>query len=91
VIDLPEGSTIIDFAYAVHSEIGSHAIGGKINGKYMALKSTLQSGDIVEIDTSPKAKPSDKWLEMSITSYAQNRIRKSVKKRSLLGLVRRQR
>jgi GTP diphosphokinase / guanosine-3',5'-bis(diphosphate) 3'-diphosphatase len=80
VIDLPMGGTILDFAYAVHSEIGSHANGGKINGKYMALKSPLESGDIVEVDTNSKSQPSDKWLEMCITSNAQNRIRRAIKK-----------
>jgi GTP pyrophosphokinase len=80
VIDLPFGATILDFAYAVHTQIGEHANGGKINGKYMALKSPLQSGDIVEIDTSTKSHPSDKWLDMSITSNAQGRIKRYIKK-----------
>jgi GTP pyrophosphokinase len=80
VIDLPFGATILDFAYAVHTQIGEHANGGKINGKYMALKSTLHSGDIVEIDTSTKSHPSDKWLDMSITSNAQGRIKRYIKK-----------
>jgi len=55
VIDLPFGATILDFAYAVHTQIGEHANGGKINGKYMALKSTLHSEDIVEIESNHKA------------------------------------
>lgn len=80
VIDLPVGATILDFAYAVHTQVGAHANGGKINGKYMALKSPLQSENIVEIDTSPKAHPSDKWLEMCVTSNAQTRIRRYLKK-----------
>lgn len=80
VIDLPFGATILDFAYAVHTHIGEHANGGKINGKYMALKSALQNEDIVEIVTSPKSRPSDKWLEMCITSNAQVRIRRYIKK-----------
>lgn len=80
VIDLPFGATILDFAYAVHTQIGEHANGGKINGKYMALKSTLHSEDIVEIDTSTKSHPSDKWLEMCVTSNAQAKVRRYIKK-----------
>ena len=83
VIDLPFGATILDFAYAVHSEIGDHSSGGKINGKYMALKSTLHSGDIVEIETTTKSHPSDKWLEMCVTSTAQGRIKRYLKKARL--------
>lgn len=80
VIDLPAGATILDFAYAVHTQIGSHASGGKINGKFMALKTPLASEQIVEIITSPRAKPSDKWLEMCITSNALAKIRRHNKK-----------
>lgn len=80
VIDLPIGATVLDFAYAVHTQVGEHASGGKINGKYMALKSPLKSEDIVEIVTNPKAHPTDKWLEYCVTSNAIGRIRRYVKK-----------
>lgn len=80
VIDLPIGATILDLAYAVHTEVGEHAGGGKINGKFMALKSPLKSEDIVEIITNPKAHPTDKWLEYCVTSNAIGRIRRYVKK-----------
>lgn len=80
VIDLPSGATVLDFAYTVHTQIGEHASGGKINGKYVALKTPLSSEDVVEIVTNPKSKPSDKWLEMSITSNAIARIRRFVKR-----------
>ena len=80
VIDLPVGATILDFAYAVHGKIGEHAGGGRINGKFMALKTPLISEQIVEIVTNPKAKPSDKWLEMCITSNALASIRRKLKK-----------
>lgn len=76
VIDLPAGATILDFAYAVHTQVGEHASGGKINGKFMALKTPLVSEQIVEIVTNPRAHPSDKWLEMCITSNALGRIRR---------------
>jgi GTP pyrophosphokinase len=80
VIDLPAGATILDFAYAVHSQVGEHASGGKINGKFMALKTPLVSEQIVEIVTNSKAHPSDKWLEMCVTSNALGRIRRYNKK-----------
>jgi GTP pyrophosphokinase len=84
VVDLPAGATLLDFAYAVHTEIGEHAGGGRINGKFMALKTQLKSEQIVEIITNPKARPSNKWLEMCITNYAQSRIRRYLKKQSHL-------
>ena len=79
VIDLPSGASILDFVYAVHSDIGFHASGGKINGKYVGLKSKLSSGDIVEIITNKKSKPSDKWLEYCVTSSAIGKIRRYLK------------
>lgn len=79
VIDLPNGASILDFAYSVHSDIGFHASGGKINGKYVGLRSKLNSGDIVEIITNKKSKPSDKWLEYCVTSSAIGKIRRYLK------------
>jgi len=80
VIDLPNGASVLDFAFAVHSFIGEHASGGKINGKYVALKTKLSSGDIVEIVKNKNSKPSDKWLEICVTSNALSKIRKHLKK-----------
>jgi len=80
VIDLPAGATILDYAFAVHSQIGEHASGGKINGKFMALKTPLASEQIVEIVTSSRAHPSDKWLEMCVTNGAIAKIRRYNKK-----------
>lgn len=79
VVDLPFNATILDFAYAVHTEIGEHSAGGRINGKYMALKTPLKNEQIIEIVTNSKSKPSDKWLEMCITNTAISSIRKSLK------------
>ena len=79
VVDLPVGATILDFAYSVHTQIGEHAGGGRINGKFMALKTPIKSEQIVEIITNSKSKPSDKWLEMCITNVAQSSIRKYLK------------
>jgi guanosine-3',5'-bis(diphosphate) 3'-pyrophosphohydrolase len=79
VVDLPFNATILDFAYAVHTKVGEHAGGGRINGKYMALKTPLQNEQIIEIVTNSKARPSDKWLEMCITNTALSNIRKTLK------------
>ena len=75
VVDLPDESTPIDFAYAIHSDIGDHIAGAKVNRKMASLKTKLQSGDIVEIETKKNAHPSRKWLEHAKTSLAQRRIR----------------
>lgn len=75
VIDLPKGSTVIDFAYALHSEIGHHISGAKINGKQAALKDVLKSRDIVEVIKKSSAEPSQKWLTYAQTSLAKKRIR----------------
>ena len=78
VLDLPTGSSVIDFAYAIHSDIGSHMSGAKINGKFVALGTLLQSGDRVEIETKPSAKPSRKWVDMAKTSLAKRHIRSTL-------------
>ena len=80
VIDLPVGATILDFAYAVHSQVGDHASGGRVNDKFVALKTPLQSEDIVEIVTNSKSHPSDKWVEQCVTSLALGHIRRYIKK-----------
>ncbi len=79
VIDLPKGSSAIDFAYAIHTDIGHHAQAAKINGKHSALKTELQNGDIVEIETNKNAKPSRKWLEFVKTSLARKHIQNATK------------
>lgn len=75
VIDLPEGASPIDVAYAIHSEIGERASGAKANGKMIGLGDTLHNGDIVEIQTSKHAHPGTKWLEYAKTSFARKKIR----------------
>jgi guanosine-3',5'-bis(diphosphate) 3'-pyrophosphohydrolase len=83
VIDLPEGGTVLDFAYNVHSDIGNHANGAKVNGKFVALDTKLQNGDICEITVQKSAKPSSKWLDFVKTSIARNRIKQALKGQSL--------
>lgn len=85
VIDMPEDSTPIDFAYSIHSDIGDHTSGAKINGKMSPIFSKLKNGDIVEISTKKDAKPSSKWLEYVKTSIAKKHIKSYLEKNSLLS------
>jgi GTP pyrophosphokinase len=75
VIDLPLGATPVDFAYAIHSDLGNHMSGARVNGKMVSLDSALRNGDMVEIITKQSAKPSHKWLDMAKTSMAKKHIR----------------
>lgn len=75
VIDLPEESSVVDFAYAIHTGIGNHMSGAKVNGKLVALDTKLKNGDIVEIVTRKNAHPSSKWLKYAKTSLASRHIR----------------
>lgn len=75
VIDLPEDSSPIDFAYAIHSDIGDHVSGARVNKKMVALDTKLKNGDIVEIVTKDSAKPSSKWLDYAKTHMAKKHIR----------------
>lgn len=75
VIQLPRGATPIDFAYAIHSEVGDNCTGAKINGRIVPLKTELQNGDVIEILTTPNSMPSRDWLNYATTSRARNRIR----------------
>jgi len=75
VVDLPLGATPIDFAYAIHSEIGDHTVRAKVNNKLVQLNSELHNGDIVIIETDKKSKPTPKWLDFATTSLARRRIR----------------
>jgi len=85
VIDLPENSSPIDFAYAIHSDIGDHISGAKVNGKIAPILSRLKNGDIVEITTKKDAHPSSKWLENSKTNVAKKNIRSYLEKNSLFS------
>ena len=85
VIDLPEDSTSIDFAYSIHSDIGDHIFGVKINNKMSQIFTKLKNGDIVEIITNKNSKPSYKWLEYAKTSLAKKHIKSYLEKNSLLA------
>ncbi len=77
--NLPKGSTPIDFAFAVHTEVGYHCRGAKVNGKLVPLSKELNSGDQVEIITSPNQKPKLQWLDYAVTSRARTKIKNSLK------------
>ncbi len=79
LIALPRGATLIDFAYAVHSEVGDHCVGGKINGRMMPLKTVLSNGDQVEIITSKAQTPSPTWERFVVTGKARARIRRFIR------------
>ncbi|MCX6756867.1 MAG: RelA/SpoT family protein [Candidatus Nomurabacteria bacterium] len=79
VIDLPEGSTAIDFAYSIHSKIGDHISGAKINGKLVPLESTLKNRDVIEIEVKESASPKRKWIDMARTTIAKRKIRQYIK------------
>jgi GTP pyrophosphokinase len=79
VIELPEESTPVDFAYKIHSDIGDHCIGARVNGKIVPLNSCLNSGDVVEIITSKNKKPSSDWLDFVRTHNAKRSIRAFLK------------
>ncbi len=75
VKELPTGSTPLDFAFAIHTEVGNHCIGAKIDGRIVPLKYKIQHGDVIEIITSPNQHPNQGWLHMVKTSRAKSRIR----------------
>ena len=75
---LPKGATVLDFAFQIHTNVGSHCVGGKVNGKNAHIRTVLQSGDQVEILTSPKQLPKRDWLSIAITSKARSKIRQSL-------------
>lgn len=85
VIDLPEDSTPIDFAYTIHSDIGNHAISATVNGKMSQLFTKLKNGDIVEIATKTSSHPTSKWLEYVKTTVAKKHIKQYLDKNSLLS------
>ena len=77
VIALPSGPTPVDFAYAVHTEVGHHTIGARVNGRLVPLESGLENGDVVEVFTSkaPNAGPSRDWLGFVKSPRARYKIR----------------
>ncbi|OGW51914.1 MAG: GTP pyrophosphokinase [Nitrospirae bacterium RBG_19FT_COMBO_58_9] len=79
VKELPKGSTPVDFAFAIHTEVGDHCVGAKVDGKIVPLKHELVSGDMVEILTSPTQTPHKDWLKFVCTSRAKTKIKHWIK------------
>ncbi|HOB13354.1 MAG TPA: RelA/SpoT family protein, partial [Novosphingobium sp.] len=79
LLQLPKGSTPVDFAYAVHSDLGSFAVGAKINGRHMPLRTALNNGDVVDIVKSTNASPQLSWLGFVVTGKARAAIRRAVR------------
>ena len=79
LINLPWGATPVDFAYAVHSEVGDHCVGAKINGRMMPLRSELRNGDQIEIVTSKAQTPSPTWERFVVTGKARARVRRFIR------------
>lgn len=79
VYELPKGSVPLDFAYMVHTEVGNHSVGAKVNGKIVPLNYQLKNGDIVEMLTNSNSKPSRDWVNLVFTSRSRNKIRRYFK------------
>lgn len=79
LISLPRGSSTVDFAYAVHTEVGDHCVGAKVNGRMVPLRHQLHNGDQVEILTSKAQTPSDRWEAFVVTGKARSAIRRFVR------------
>lgn len=79
ILALPRGATVVDFAYAIHSDVGHRAVGGRINGEQRPLRSELSNGDVVEVITDDKAEPNPAWLAFVKTGRARSKIRHHLK------------
>ncbi len=85
IIDLPEDSSVIDFAYAIHTDIGNHAQSARVNGKNVALNTKLKTNDIIEVQVNKNTNPSSKWLDHTKTGLARKHINAYLKSHSLLS------
>lgn len=79
IMAMPRGATVVDFAYAIHSNVGDHTIGAKVNGQQVPLRSELKNGDIVEVITMPTSNPNPGWLGFVRTGRARSKIRHFLK------------
>ena len=79
ILALPRGATPVDFAYAIHSDVGDHCVAASVNGEAVALRTELKSGDVVEITTAPGARPNPSWLNFVRTGRARAKIRHHLK------------
>ncbi len=79
ILSLPRGATVIDFAYAIHSNVGNHTAAAKINNEQVSLRTALKNGDVVEIITTPTSSPNPAWLGFVRTGRARSKIRNYLK------------
>ena len=79
ILALPRGATPVDFAYAIHSDVGDHCVAAKVNSEPVALRTELKSGDVVEVVTAPGARPNPSWLNFVRTGRARSKIRHFLK------------
>lgn len=79
ILALPRGATPVDFAYAIHSDIGNHIVAAKVNGEQVPLRTELRSGDVVEVITAPVSRPNPAWLSFVRTGRARSKIRHYLK------------
>ena len=79
IMALPRGATVVDFAYAIHSNVGDRTLAAKINGEQVPLRTALKNGDVVEIDTAPLSTPNPAWLSFVRTARARSKIRHYLK------------
>ena len=79
ILALPRGATPVDFAYAIHSDVGDHCVACRVNGEPVALRTELRSGDVVEVISAPNARPNPAWLNFVRTGRARSRIRHYLK------------
>ncbi len=84
VFELPANATVLDFAYSIHTEIGHHCIGARVNDKFVPIHTKLNTGDRVEILTSPKQEPHLDWLKIITIGKARNKIRHHLRERGIL-------
>jgi guanosine-3',5'-bis(diphosphate) 3'-pyrophosphohydrolase len=75
ILALPRGATVVDFAYAIHSNVGDHTVAAKVNGEQVPLRTELRNGDVVEVITAPVSSPNPAWLGFVRTGRARSKIR----------------
>jgi GTP pyrophosphokinase len=79
IMALPRGATVVDFAYAVHSNVGDHVTTAQINGETVPLRTELRNGDVIAVETSPESTPNPAWLGFVRTGRARSKIRHYLK------------
>ena len=75
IMALPRGSTVLDFAYAIHTDVGNHCVAARIDNRMVPLRTQLHNGETIEVHTSPNATPNPRWLDFAVTSKARANIR----------------